>query len=292
MAKKKGTGGANWMDTYGDMVTLLLCFFVLLYSMSTISEDKWKALVQSFNPNAIPSTTEIEGNEGGPLSDPTNTNLYDPSEDMSLEEQQAEIERALEELYKALMDYAEESEMNEQIEITKGDGYVFVCFDDAVFFEPNEYELLEGGAEVLMAISQIMSQAKDYIDEVRVMGHTAQASMSRPNYTLEDRLLSSERAAVAAAYIQEYSEIDAARIISDGFGQWRPIASNETEDGRSRNRRVEIKISGLDVMDQMGDSLEQYELLRGDSADISIEENTTADQADAELTGDGETALE
>ena len=41
--KKGGGGGANWMDTYGDMVTLLLCFFVLLYSMSTISEDKLRA---------------------------------------------------------------------------------------------------------------------------------------------------------------------------------------------------------------------------------------------------------
>ena len=43
MPKKKGGGGggANWMDTYGDMVTLLLCFFVLLYSMSTISEENW-----------------------------------------------------------------------------------------------------------------------------------------------------------------------------------------------------------------------------------------------------------
>ena len=48
--KKSGGGGANWMDTYGDMVTLLLCFFVMLYSMSTLDKEKWIALVQSFNP--------------------------------------------------------------------------------------------------------------------------------------------------------------------------------------------------------------------------------------------------
>ena len=41
--KKGGGGGANWMDTYGDMVTLLLCFFVMLYSMSRVDESKWAA---------------------------------------------------------------------------------------------------------------------------------------------------------------------------------------------------------------------------------------------------------
>ena len=50
--KKRSEGGANWMDTYGDMVTLLLCFFVLLYSMSSIDSDKWELLVKSFNPDA------------------------------------------------------------------------------------------------------------------------------------------------------------------------------------------------------------------------------------------------
>ena len=61
MALKKksgGEGGANWMDTYGDMVTLLLCFFVLLYSMSTIDQDKWMIIVQSFNREAEVSTDE------------------------------------------------------------------------------------------------------------------------------------------------------------------------------------------------------------------------------------------
>ena len=47
MRKKRSGGGANWMDTYGDMVTLLLCFFVMLYSMSTLDQEKWIALVES-----------------------------------------------------------------------------------------------------------------------------------------------------------------------------------------------------------------------------------------------------
>ena len=62
--KKGGGGGANWMDTYGDMVTLLLCFFVLLYSMSTISEENWKALVMSFNPLATETLTATPGGDG------------------------------------------------------------------------------------------------------------------------------------------------------------------------------------------------------------------------------------
>jgi len=47
-----GGGGANWMDTYGDLVTLLLCFFVLLYSISTLDQAKWIMIVKSFNPDA------------------------------------------------------------------------------------------------------------------------------------------------------------------------------------------------------------------------------------------------
>jgi chemotaxis protein MotB len=64
--KKGGEGGANWMDTYGDMVTLLLCFFVLLYSMSTIDEKKWQMIVMSFNPNvtSVPAQSIPQGPVG------------------------------------------------------------------------------------------------------------------------------------------------------------------------------------------------------------------------------------
>ena len=68
---KPSGGGANWMDTYGDLVTLLLCFFVLLYSISTVDQAKWVQLVKSFNPNAdqvsqIVENTEIDANDEVP----------------------------------------------------------------------------------------------------------------------------------------------------------------------------------------------------------------------------------
>ena len=98
--KKGGEGGANWMDTYGDMVTLLLCFFVLLYSMSTIDEKKWQMIVMSFNPNvtSVPTQSIPQGPVG------SNSSGGGPG-DAPTEDQMEEI---LEEMYLALQDYQNE----------------------------------------------------------------------------------------------------------------------------------------------------------------------------------------
>ncbi len=266
--KKKsggGGGGANWMDTYGDMVTLLLCFFVLLYSISTIDESKWKAIVQSFNPNAIPSATVNPGGSG-PNAD-SNEGEGGPMGELSEQEikelEQQEIDEALDALFQALQSYAAESEAGKNIEVTKGDGVVYVNFNDAVFFVADQWNMLPGGEEVLSAFCEILDQAEPYIDEVRVMGHTAQGTPGRPNTPFTDRQLSSMRGVVVTVFIQEHSNMDPARLVNEGLGQHRPIASNDTEETRVLNRRVEIAISGKNVLDELGDSIEQYYTDRG-----------------------------
>lgn len=260
--KSSGGGGANWMDTYGDMVTLLLCFFVLLYSMSTISQDKWKAIVQSFNPSAIKESEATAGTEGP---------LDDPSDGLGLGELELgpeEVEDIMEALFQSLSELSEQSETQDVIEVTRGDGYVFVSFADAVFFDGDSAVLRKDGMDILDVVVGALEPATGYIDEMRVMGHTAQARAGEPNRVSTDRKLASDRATSVLIYIQEHSSLDPARLLSVGYGQWRPIDGNDTPEERAHNRRVELLITGKDIESQLGDALEQYTSIRTGEASL------------------------
>ena len=251
--KKAEGGGANWMDTYGDLVTLLLCFFVLLYSMSTIDQQKWEMLVRSFNPDAIPEITVEEGNDGQ-VADPVANQTPNTME-------QAQVEESIDELYEALQNYIEQQGAQESISATRGDGYVFLSLNDAVFFNGDSYVLREDGKLVLDDVGAMIAQASDAIDELRVLGHTAQASPDQKNEPMPDRMLSTNRANAVLCYLQEEVEgftLDPARMLSIGYGQWRPISPNDTGELRAKNRRVEFIITGKDVENSLSDSIVEY----------------------------------
>ncbi len=245
--KRSGGGGANWLDTYADMVTLLLCFFVMMYSMSTVDEEKWIALVQSFNPNVTIEQNMIAG------MTPENMENTNPQE---------QVEIDIEKLYQSMAQYVMEAGLDSQVSISKGQGYVFVSFDDTVFFDGDSYVLRDSGKAVLDEVAQSIAEVSGSIDEIRVLGHTAQARADQANDPTGDRFLASNRAAVVTVYLQEKNIIDPARLVSVGYGQWRPVSSNENSQERAKNRRVELIITGLDTTDEVGDNIAQYYTMR------------------------------
>ena len=237
------------MDTYGDMVTLLLCFFVLLYSISTIDQQKWMIVVQSFNRNAI---VNPEDTPPGPVGSDTGSGGAGlPATDT--------VEQDLKELFEFLKQTIASSEVS----VSRGDGYVFISFDDTIFFDGNKFDLRPEGEAILDEIIPALSKAGRSIDELEVLGHTAQAG-NVPNPTLNDRLLSSQRAAVVAAYIQDhvdYARLSPGRIVSIGHGQWRNVGDNATAEGKAKNRRVEIVVTGRNLENSMADHFEQYKTM-------------------------------
>jgi chemotaxis protein MotB len=97
---------------------------------------------------------------------------------------------------------------------------------------------------------------------LRVLGHTAQAVPGQVNNVTADRFLASNRATVVTIYLQEKDIIDPARLVSVGYGEWRPVSSNDTSAGRAENRRVELIVTGLDLDDEAGDNITQYYTMR------------------------------
>ena len=251
--KKSGGGGANWMDTYGDMVTLLLCFFVLLYSMSTISEENWKALVMSFNPYAQETITATSGGEG-PNADDTNDGGNFPTPEP--QEVQQQVDAEIEQLYQMLQQYAQQNNMSETLSVTKGDGKVYVNFNQTAFFNGNSADLRDDALPVLEAVSGMLNEVRGSIDEVQILGHTAQEDPNAPNNVITDRTLASLRATNVLIYIQRNSEIDPGRLVSMGLGQWRPVGDNGTAEGRAQNRRVEMIVSGRNIEEELANNIQ------------------------------------
>jgi len=255
--KKSSGGGANWMDTYGDMVTLLLCFFVLLYSMSTISEEKWRAIVTSFNPFAQETPTDPEG-KGGPIADPElgQSGVNTPDSDQLA---QAEIDEMLAQLAQSLNDMVAEEGMESVIQVDYKGGKVYIHFKDSVFFLPDDHRLQPVGQEILAKICPLLDEAEPAIDEICIQGHTAQARADQANPPEGDYQLACYRAVSVLVYLQEHSSIHPARLIPEGYGQWRPISSNKTPEGRVPNRRVEMIISGVDLdAEELNELMTQY----------------------------------
>ena len=240
--KKKPENGSNWMDTYGDMVTLLLCFFVLLYSISSVDQSKWIKLVESFNPDAkevsqIVTDTVADGNDEVPgNAEETEEAVFD-------------------ELYERLKLSVKDAGIETEVELTKGDGYTFVRFRDTMFFDGDSAVIRPEGKVILDRFAEAIAPASDVIQEIQVLGHTTQALPNQQNNVVSDRVLSSERAANVTGYLQQKNLVSPDKLVSVGYGQFRPVASFDTEENRSKNRRVEIIITKNNSIQR---SLDEY----------------------------------
>ncbi len=270
MAKRKpeepAAGSPAWMSTFSDLMNLLLCFFVLLFSMSTLEESKWAELVASMNntfsvfnggataigdgilvSNGVSQLNELDKyiNSTGKLSDSDSPEEkleeYEKSGDVTilqeaLEEQQLQDNEELAEL---MGETIAENRLADQVDVSFNAQYVQLTMKGALLFDSGSDELREESYTVLDQVGVILERYAAGIIEIE--GHTDNVPIHSARFASNEEL-SSARALSVFYYLSEHTLLDMSNLKHAGMGERVPIADNSTAEGRSKNRRVEIRI--------------------------------------------------
>lgn len=258
MARKKkaedaAPGSPAWMATFSDLMNLLLCFFVLLFSMSTMDAQKLQQVAASFSQDfsifsggasAIGDGILISNgvSQLNDLDDYINSTGKTAESDKQVndleefeEKQLAESERLAEQIEEAV----DESQFANEIDVDFTSQYVSLTLNGALLFDSGKAELREEAKPLMDKIGQLLERYAS--STIEIEGHTDNVPIHNANYA-DNNELSSFRALSVFNYFMETTPLDPAKIKHSGRGEYVPVADNSTPEGRAQNRRVEIKI--------------------------------------------------
>ena len=277
----------RWLISYADFITLLFAFFVVMYSISSINEGKYRvlsdALVAAFR-NAPQSLEPIQVGEF--VRSPVNANTsviknpnvvdlpnfpvlrtrYDPVRTLTPEEaeraQQA-MKRMTEEIEQAMASLIDK----DLIKVRRSTSWVEVEINTSILFPSGSARLSAGALPILERLAEIL---RPFPNSIHVEGFTDNVPINTLAFPSNWELSAARAASVVHLFTK--ANIDPQRMAAIGFGEYHPVADNSTEEGRSKNRRVVIVVLA-ELQDQ------QLSELRGAINDAAAPEFTAYENA-------------
>lgn len=261
MAKKKPDepkkGAPEWQATFADLMNLLLCFFVLLFSMSSVDAQKFEAVAASFSKtfsifplgsmsigqgimigNGISQLPELDDFIETAGIQAENTPEIEQMDDLQSEVQQEGLKES-EALAEKIEEAVAENNLTGDIEMQVTAQYVQLTMKGSLLFNSGSADLKEESKSVLDRVGLILERYAD--GTIEIEGHTDNVPMTGGRYANNNEL-SAARSLSVFDYLLQNANLDPAHIKNSGRGEYVPIADNSTEEGRARNRRVEIRI--------------------------------------------------
>lgn len=269
MAKRKPddppAGSPAWMSTFSDLMNLLLCFFVMLFSMSSIDANKWNEMAAAMSNSTFSifnagSTAIGEGilisNGVSQLNDldeyisnaGRNADSETDSDNFEKYDSAAALEEALneknlqsnEELSETVQEALAEDNLADQVSVSFTAQYVQLSMKGALLFDSGSAALKDQSKPVLDKVGVILERyGSDATIEIE--GHTDNVPIHSARFA-DNEELSSARALSVFYYLTDNTSLDPSNLRHAGMGDRTPVADNSTEEGRSKNRRVEIRI--------------------------------------------------
>ncbi len=264
MARKKaepdGGPGQPWLNTFADLMNLLLCFFVLLFASSNVDESKFDEIAASFQStfsifsagstaigdgvlisNGVSQLNELDkyiNSTGAMAENDADADEFDDAQS-ELKNVEALKLAASEALAEQIAEALGEYNIADKVDVDFNSQYVQLTLKGAILFKSGSAELLESVEPILRKAGLILERYGKY--EIEIEGHTDNVPQYSKLYANNDEL-SSARALSVFYFLLDNTSLDPAMLKHSGRGEYCPIADNSTSEGRDRNRRVEIKI--------------------------------------------------
>lgn len=245
----------RWLVSYADFITLLFAFFVVMYAISSVNEGKYRVLsetlnavfsdpVRSKNPIQIGELSRGEGERvpepGSPIESPYQIELPEIPNNQPPPASAEDI-KTINDLSQQFSSALSELIESEDVIIKQGEDWLELEIKSSVLFESGEARLARAAVPIIGEIADILQTAAN---PIQVEGFTDNNPINTPRFP-SNWELSAARAASVVHLLDRYG-IQPDRMSAIGYGEYKPIADNDTEAGRQKNRRVVLVVLGRD----------------------------------------------
>lgn len=246
--EKEKDNTERWLLSYADFITLLLIFFIVMYSMSKVDADKFKAVASALNV-ALGGGARMEiiqqdssgssiVDTGGGTQTPASQNQAGQSSGNAGQGDTNSDKMTLENIQKKIQKFSQDNGLQAQLMSSIEERGLVVSIQDTLLFESGSADVTSTANDVLIKISSVLASAPNYI---KIEGHTDNLPINTSRFH-SNWELSVLRATNVLQIMQNAGGIDPKRLSATGYGEYRPIASNDTDAGRQENRRVDLVI--------------------------------------------------
>lgn len=208
----------RWMVSYADFVTLLFCFFTAMFAISNVDTDKLGKFVDSMR-----LAFNVSGSRGNAFSVIEGVQVFVPAD--------VDVETDVRDRLGILI-----TESKGSIDVKRDRRGVVISIADKMFFRSGDADLKDDAKEILDKVAKTLSQ---YPRNIRIEGHTDNVPINNRKYP-SNWELSAARAINVAKYFLNSHNIQPGRISTIGYSEFKPVAPNDTPEGRAKNRRVDI----------------------------------------------------
>lgn len=233
----------TWLIPYSDLLTLLLALFIVLFASSQIDQKKFDQISDSLNAafsggdgffmQSIFPGREHDANKN------KNDEYENPGSEQSAEEQFEQETADLQELQRQVDQYIADNGLSGQLQTGLNHDQLKIIISDKALFDSGSAEVRPEARKIAMTISELLEQFPGF--EIVVSGHTDNQPIHNAEFA-NNWELSTQRALNFMQILLMNKALDPARFSAVGYGEYRPVASNDTPEGRALNRRVEVSV--------------------------------------------------